>query len=107
MYSLAYFVRDHTAKLFGSCGRDQHGVQTLKIDAWQKCSLHIRACGGEVRPASKCRKKWQDLSSLAKKYNLARAGHNVTGTALTLTFNQSIGPLKQSVQLYYDLNFRV
>ena len=57
MYSLAYFVRDHTAKLFGSCGRDQHGVQTLKMDAWQKCSLQIRACGGEVRPASKCRKE--------------------------------------------------
>ncbi|XP_063962964.1 uncharacterized protein LOC129280506 [Lytechinus pictus] len=63
----------NASTLFGTGGRGSMGVERQKVEAWNKCRFAIISAGGRSdRSLEKIRKKWQDLSSKAKKYSVQR-----------------------------------
>ena len=75
------FIKLHRNELFGSGSKGCYGVERVKEEAWEECRLCIVAAGGRPdRTWRKIRKKWQDISSKAKKYNTGRTAYlNGTG----------------------------
>nr|XP_054772496.1 uncharacterized protein LOC129280506 [Lytechinus pictus] len=71
--ALCSFVKMNASTLFGTGGRGSMGVERQKAESWNKCRFAIISAGGRSdRSLEKIRKKWQDLSSKAKKYNVQR-----------------------------------
>ncbi|XP_041475634.1 uncharacterized protein LOC121424102 [Lytechinus variegatus] len=84
--ALCSFVKMNASTLFGTGGRGSMGVERQKVEAWDRCRLAIVSAGGRSdRSLEKIRKKWQDLSSKAKKYNVQRRKemHGTGGGAFT------------------------
>ena len=70
--ALVMFVRDNKSELFGTACHSSASVEKIKAIYWQRAADLINAIRVEKRKWQMVRKKWQDLASAARKYNLEK-----------------------------------